>query len=174
MLIDLQCEVCGNSFQRNKSEVSRNAKVGRKTYCSLNCSGKAHAVYIKGKQQTCHLIPGNRQDDYSMVRVFMARIRLRHRDRGKEYSVTLQDLKEQWELQKGVCPYTGWNLITPRNTKGKRHTAPDTASLDRIDSSKGYIKGNVEFVSLMAQHCKNQFSKEDVLKFCEAVVKIRL
>jgi hypothetical protein len=41
--------------------------------------------------------------------------------------------------------------------------------LDRIDSSKGYIFGNVQFVSLMANYAKRDFLEEELLRFCEAV-----
>lgn len=44
------------------------------------------------------------------------------------------------------------------------------ASLDRIDSSKGYIEGNVEFVCvwlLITQ--KNSFTKEDMKEFLHSI-----
>jgi hypothetical protein len=43
------------------------------------------------------------------------------------------------------------------------------ASLDRIDSTKGYIKGNVEFVCLAINYAKNKFSKEDTLTFLNEI-----
>jgi len=38
---------------------------------------------------------------------------------------------------------------------------------------KGYIKGNVRFVSLMANYCRNEFTDEDVKLFCEAVTSCK-
>jgi hypothetical protein len=83
--------------------------------------------------------------------------------------LTLQDLKEQWEHQGGICPYTGWKMITPKNTKERRVRSPAVASVDRIDSTKGYVKGNIEFVCYMAQCAKNSFNRQDVVDFCLAV-----
>lgn len=37
------------------------------------------------------------------------------------------------------------------------------ASLDRIDSTKGYVKGNVEFVCLAINYAKNNFKKEEMM-----------
>ncbi|MEO1764581.1 MAG: hypothetical protein AAFR83_22070, partial [Cyanobacteria bacterium J06629_18] len=51
---------------------------------------------------------------------------------------------------------------------------PKTASLDRIDSCKGYVFGNVQFVSLMANYAKRDFLEEELLRFCEAVNAIYL
>ena len=164
MLIDVTCDICGNCFQRNKSEVARNAKLGRKTFCSRACMGKSQ---IEKNRRLDHLNRGfNRSDDLSMFRVFMHRLK-KH---GKEVDVTLDDLKAQWDKQAGKCPYTGWSLWSPNNTNDARQIRPDAASLDRIDSAKGYIKGNIEFVCLIAQYAKNGFAKEHVLSFAEAVV----
>ena len=49
--------------------------------------------------------------------------------------------------------------------------SPDRASLDRIDSSKGYVKGNVQFVSYMANCAKNEFTSAKLKHFCESMVK---
>jgi len=171
MKIELVCEVCGVNFLRHKSEVERNRLAGRRAFCSRKCSGTACITNFGDKvnRGVGHLNPGNKGDEYSPFRVFMCRIRARMRDKGRECSVTVEDLKEQWERQNGKCPYTGWMLQTPKNTGEPRRLTPYTASLDRVNSSKGYVKGNVEFISLMAQWAKNSFSKEDVVNFCEAV-----
>jgi len=176
MKIEIECCVCKRKFYRNQAEVNRNARIGRKTYCSLKCSGKGNVVNIpeemrKGDVSKIRPYIYNRQDEYSMFRVFMHRINLRKKDRNKECNLTLKDLKEQWEKQKGICPYTGWQLKTPKNTDTKEAIprTTDMASLDRMDSTKGYLKGNIEFVSLIAQYAKNNFEKTQVLDFCKAV-----
>ena len=43
------------------------------------------------------------------------------------------------------------------------------ASIDRIDSQFGYIKGNVQLVHKMVNMCKQQYEQEDFLRMCEAV-----
>ena len=46
-----------------------------------------------------------------------------------------------------------------------------TASLDRIDSNKGYIKGNVQFISTAINYMKNNMSNEDTIKLCKIIAK---
>ena len=46
-----------------------------------------------------------------------------------------------------------------------------TASLDRIDSNKGYIKGNVQFISTAINYMKNNMSNEDTVKLCKIIAK---
>ena len=80
-------------------------------------------------------------------------------------------LSNLWELQSGVCPLTGWKLELPKHSCGwkTKKNKLKRASLDRIDNSKGYIKGNIRFISVMANYCKNTFTDDDVKLFCEAV-----
>ena len=49
--------------------------------------------------------------------------------------------------------------------------SPNRASLDRIDSAKGYIKGNIQFVSLIVQYAKNDWNGKVIFEFAQAVSK---
>lgn len=174
--VKLICDNCGNSFERNISEFNRNQKEGTKLFCSRPCSGK---VSIRGLRARGKLVG----DDLSPFRFHLTsiqvRLKLQRQKRPnspvKELSITLQDLKDQWDLQGGACPYTGWKLVSPPNTTTwkRLEKSPDRASVDRIDSSKGYVKGNIQFVSLVAQYAKNMWNEKQLYDFCEAVVTNR-
>lgn len=67
-----------------------------------------------------------------------------------------------------------WNLFITQN-----HTCAITgdyiehikdASLDRIDSSKGYIEGNVQWVTCQANISKHIMSMEELYEFCKKVL----
>jgi hypothetical protein len=45
----------------------------------------------------------------------------------------------------------------------------NNCSLDRIDSSKGYIEGNVQWVTSMVNMCKQSYTQEDFVTMCKAV-----
>ena len=45
-----------------------------------------------------------------------------------------------------------------------------TASLDRIDSSKGYIEGNVQWVHKKINYMKQQFNQTEFIEWCKKVV----
>lgn len=89
----------------------------------------------------------------------------------KQGDLDLVFLKELWDFQEGKCPYTGWPLkqMEKNYHKCQLPKTPDRASLDRVDSSKGYLKGNVRFISLMAQYAKNKFTDQEVVDFCKSV-----
>lgn len=161
LVIELMCATCGKIFERRKCEVDRQLVKGRKTYCSRSCCGKEIFKNIP-EQNRVPPPPGSNRDEYSGYRIFHHRIRKR-----RNCCVTVADLKEQWEKQKGVCPYTGWRMEIPSWVD--RVFSPRNPSLDRIDSKNGYTKDNIEFVCLMAQYAKNTFSREEVIEFCRAV-----
>ena len=60
------------------------------------------------------------------------------------------------------CPVLGIELTTRMD--GNKDSSP---SLDRIDSSKGYIKGNVQVISWRANNLKSNGTLEEFLKLVE-------
>ena len=146
--------------------------MGRPLYCSRHCSGKVlianlGAEWINGRPE--NLISGNRRTPQTPFKWFMRNVNRRRFK--KEVSINIDYIMEVWEQQKGICPFTGWELVLPVNSCvfASKDDRPRRASLDRVDSSKGYVKGNVRFISVMANNCKNNFTDEEVKTFCKAV-----
>jgi len=86
-----------------------------------------------------------------------------HNDLDVEY------LRQLWENQDGTCPYTKIRMLLPK-TSGDSFRSPKKASLDRIDSSKGYERGNVEFVCCAINLAKNSFTREQMKEFLKEIV----
>lgn len=170
-VVEVVCEVCDKKFEKPLNEYNRSKKVGRGFFCSRSCSGKkfnSHLDRYKGKNNG-HLDSFNRRDEYTPFRPLFTRSRNKARNATKprEFSVTLQDLKDQWEKQEGYCEYTDLKLSLPKSSG--QHDPVRTASLDRKDSSKGYVKGNIHFVSMMANWAKNEVSDMTMRDFIDAV-----
>ena len=66
------------------------------------------------------------------------------------------------------CPYLGIKLDT---SYGDRKN-PNRISLDRIDNSKGYIKGNVQVISYQANLMKSMASIPELITFAKGVLNI--
>jgi hypothetical protein len=80
----------------------------------------------------------------------------RSREKGLDNSLTKDDLKELFP-EDGKCPVFGFKLEW--NKAGFRDTSP---SIDRIDPTKGYVKGNVQIISWKANRIKGYASVEDL------------
>jgi hypothetical protein len=169
----LKCCVCSKDFERLNGEISRNKKIGRKVFCSRSCSGKCNVTNIPHEKKSAkHLKKGSDRDEYSPFRFFHNICRRRAKAKPSlKLDLTLEDLKKQWEKQRGICPYTGWQMkIAECQSPSKSiEKSPDRASLDRIDSSKGYVKDNVQFVALIVQYAKNDWNGKVIFDFANAV-----
>ena len=45
----------------------------------------------------------------------------------------------------------------------------NTASLDRIDSKLGYVKGNLQFISIICNQAKNNLTHENMMTFLKTI-----
>ena len=79
--------------------------------------------------------------------------------RNIEFNISIEYLWDLFIKQKQVCAITGDYID---NIK--------TASLDRIDSSKGYIKGNVQWVTYRANVSKHTMTMPELFEFCRKVL----
>lgn len=63
-----------------------------------------------------------------------------------------------------TCPVLGIPLFIRIGGNGQNDNSP---SLDRIDSTKGYIKGNIQVISWRANHLKSDGVLEEFIKLVE-------
>lgn len=172
--IMLTCNICDTSFEKLSGEYKRqtNKNPDRLWYCSLSCAGTKNKNSL-GKYLAVgnpkSLVPNNRRTNLTEFKWFMRVVR----QRSKAFNIDEAYLRALWEGQDGKCPLTGWDLTLPKHSCDW-HSDDNKyirASLDRIDSSKGYIKDNVRFIAVIANYCKNSFSDDEVKLFCKAVVE---
>lgn len=78
--------------------------------------------------------------------------------KNREWSVTPEELWSLWLRQDGRCIYTNLELIHG-----------ETASLDRIDSSKGYVLENLQWVHRDINRMKSDFDADYFVQLCSLV-----
>lgn len=77
-----------------------------------------------------------------------------------EWKLTLE---EMFQTYIGKCSLTGWDIdISYSNC---------TASLDRIDNSKGYLPDNIQWVHTMVNMCKNKYDEKIFLQMCKDIAQ---
>lgn len=156
----------GEPFERLLREHRRSVKLKRDEFCSGTCSTTKRNKNLPTEGwNKCYKIKrhaGNRRDEYSPFRKFLQSSRASLREHRCELNVIY--LKQLWDNQGGICPYTGIKMLLPE-TSAHAMRSPKKASLDRIDSSKDYIKGNVEFVCCAINLAKNSFTRDQMKEF---------
>lgn len=97
--------------------------------------------------------------------------------KGIEFSedVTMEYLWNLYKEQNGKCAISGLSIpLNPQWSKqnnGKITKIIQTASLDRIDNSKGYFIGNVQWVHKDINYMRGGLSILDFIIFCKKVAE---
>jgi hypothetical protein len=85
--------------------------------------------------------------------------------RGIDFKLSIGDLQELWERTDGRCSVSGIRIELGGKRKGL------TASLDRIDSRKGYELGNIQFVHKDVNLMKNKFNQQYFIMVCSLIAR---
>lgn len=93
----------------------------------------------------------------------------RARRKNQVLDITRQEAEELYRGQFGKCKLSGLS-ITFANSGSDYLKCNQTASLDRIDSSKGYEKDNLQWVHKIVNLMKNTLSQEEFLDMCKKII----
>jgi len=99
--------------------------------------------------------------------------RVRNRRNGHTVEITLEHALRLCEQQNWLCAYSEQPLDFTRGGqmfKGK-WCNPSSATLDRIDSSQGYVEGNVQIIEWRYNLLKSDFTVEELTEMCAQIVK---
>ncbi len=86
------------------------------------------------------------------------------RNRKIKIEITIQDAWQLFLKQNKKCALTGQEI-------GFEACKSNTASLDRIDSKIGYVKGNLQWVHRDINFAKQSLSNEEFINLCKLVAE---
>jgi hypothetical protein len=112
---------------------------------------EANVERIREKKNEWLQIPVNR------LKSILNQAKTRCKKNQTEFAITVEDLLPIPEY----CPVYGIKLNYNGN-KGQRGFVNDSPSIDRIDPSKGYIKGNVQIISWRANRIKSDATIQEL------------
>jgi len=99
-------------------------------------------------------------------------IRYRAKKKNQKFTINIEYIQELLEKQNYKCALTDISINCGRSTYKQRSTYKEQfASLDRIDSSQGYIPGNVQWIHKDVNKMKQDLSEERFVELCAAVTK---
>ena len=94
---------------------------------------------------------------------------VRTKCRAKKYNIEF-DIEETDIVIPTICPVLGIPIIHTDGSSTKKGPKPNSVSIDRIDNTKGYIKGNIRMMSHQANVMKSSASPEELLQFAFWVI----
>ena len=158
--------VIGDSGQRRNGDKA----VLWKVRCSC---GKEkllpRCLLIKYKSCGCRKIEFQRKSIFkgvgSIYREFWKGYVASAKQRNLEFKITMEYAWKLFLKQNRKCALSGETLTF----QSKSGMSDGTASLDRIDSSKGYTKNNVQWVHKNVNFMKQEYSTARFLEWCKLI-----
>lgn len=176
-------DVFGQWAVIDNNRITLNAK--NRAYGFLcECSCKRTTKYVRVEQlkkgdskcKKCHLdnvvlINKNiRTCELSMT--YFTGIICGARYRNLEFNITLDYLYDLFIKQDNKCAISGIPIILDKSYGNvKRGCVIQTASLDRIDSTQGYIEGNVQWVHKDINRMKWELNQSYFIEICKKITE---
>ncbi len=88
--------------------------------------------------------------------------------RGLDFTVSIEYMWNLFMLQSRKCALTGQEIYFNKTYKGKKNK---TASPDRIDSTLGYIEGNIQWTHRDVNRLKRNMPNDKFIELCQAVAR---
>lgn len=144
------CCQCGTE----KSVMGMSLKNGRSTQCRL-CWERGHKHNLNARVWG-RILRGAKLRGIS--------VELGDKNDAKQFLYDLLHRKQQ-----GRCALSGLPISIANTIRGDMSRGETTASLDRIDSSKGYTRDNVQWVHKDINKMKMDLSQNAFIALCKAV-----
>lgn len=166
-----ECTKCRETKEFSDFHLYKNNKDGlynwcKKCKCEYDKEYRKSERYIKvaNSEETRQRKINHINNNYLEKKISNIKSKIRFSKRNIEFSITKEDI-EMVEF----CPLLNIK-IDYKVGNGRKNW--NSASIDRIDNSKGYVPGNVWVISKLANTMKNCASIEDLLTFSENSIKI--
>ena len=86
------------------------------------------------------------------------------------YNINTDFVMELWEDQGMQCPISG-RMFDLEAWGKKSQVNPDAPSIDRVDPSLGYVKGNIRLVTYLTNVCLNEYGHDYLLQMCSDILE---
>jgi len=127
------------------------------------CTSCGNIFKITSKTVTlCGTCNSSRVKSESPETKMWRRAKNRAKERNQEFDLDRSDV-----VIPDTCPILG---IPLKMHMGKSGGLPDSPALDRVDNTKGYVKGNVQVISHLANCMKSSANNSELRKFAEWVL----
>lgn len=147
-----------------------------KIKCDCGCEQNVECLYWRQGRykmcRDCQLIGSNNYAWNGCGEIsgeMFSTIRRNAQTRKIRYSVSKRYLWDLFIKQSRKCALSGMLLTFSRSNPER--TMGTTASLDRIDSSRGYVDGNVQWIHKDINRMKNHYKEDYFIRLCGMVHK---
>ena len=164
-----KCRTCGIEKSVLDFSKDKTKKYGVGGECKPCATKTSHKYYLKNVDSIKtkvsiyrqSYVPKHTREIDSRLRNLHTKAKNRYK---KEFNISETDVFDLWGKQEGLCAYTKLPMLATSNQF-------NTVSLDRIDSSKGYIVGNIQLVCAAINKMKQEYPEELFIQLCHCVAQ---
>lgn len=147
------CVICENKFSYSASRTPN--------CCSKICFNKYNSSKATEKINS---------SIYYKLKKLVDGVIYRSKKLNKTCDITYEYVFELLKSQNGRCLKTGMEFEL-KDPSCEERISPYAPSLDQIIPGNGYIKGNVQLVSMIYNYCKHTWTHEQVTTFAKAILE---
>lgn len=149
-----KCKSCKRTLPSEMFEKGENAK----------------GIYFRSDCKTCNQekrVTTKNQTPYSYLNKLFTQLKSSRRNSGIEWDIEIEYINSIWDKQEGKCALSGINMTWHRGG-GKTDYA---CSIDRKDSDKGYVVGNIQLVCKTVNFMKSTLNDAQLYWWCKNIVE---
>ena len=153
---ELACPSCAKNREfQSKSAMLQAGRKGTSCYSCRTAANNKKRIGTKAKEKNpawkgFGCVPG---------KVF-SKLKRDAESRDLPFEITIEDIYKQYNQQQELCAFSGLHIVFG-----------STASVDRIDSSKGYTTDNIQIVHKDLNMMKRDMDNMDFILWCRAVAR---
>ena len=144
------CARCTETKSLDNFYPNPSLRDGRDSYC-IQCTSQMTKEY-------------HARSPLDRLSVSLNTARQTARRKGLLFDLTSEAITDLWRQQEGLCAYSGRAMAF--DGKG----SPESVSIDRVDSSKGYTLDNVVLCCTFVNRMKNDRCVDEFVEWCQLVV----
>jgi len=147
--------ICGVEITRTKSYMDKNLQTTR----TMSCGCKNPNKQLGSNSKTWR--------GYGQVSAeYLAGLRIRAKRKNIDFNITPKYMWELFLKQNQQCILSGQSIAL---AESKRTNQIMTASIDRIDPTKGYVEDNVQWVHTIVNYMKHTSTNLDFINWCHKI-----
>lgn len=156
-------------IKQNKGLKTIAHELGFKNKCVISSALKYHNIPIRKRTFRSQKILEswkNKAGHHTISMRYWFSVTSQAKKRQIDIDISVDDAYNKFVDQNGKCAISGMDIYF--KTLGQKATE-QTASLDRIDSSKGYTKDNIQWVHKYINIMKWDLSQKEFIEWCTLV-----
>lgn len=154
-----ECKKCNTKKDVKDFYKDKHSSFGLQTYCKL-CS-------VHNSQVWASTYDGFMKKLYKEVQH-----NAKKRAKDLSFNINLSDIKELYTNQNGMCALSGLKMTfnaLPTEKNSEHIINYNNISVDRIDSTKGYEKDNIQLVCAIVNRMKTDMQDVTFINFCKVI-----